>query len=126
MIMNIHHKEEVSKDKKVSNGNFICDHRPLKTKEWRVRLTVGGEKLSYDTDAGSSAVSLLETKLILNSKISDAVNGARFIFADLKDYFLEMFMANPECMKINYTYFPKDIRTKYYLYKTQCRWIYLY
>ena len=38
-------KDEVPKDKKVTYGNFICDHRPLKTEEWIVRLTVGGDKL---------------------------------------------------------------------------------
>ena len=108
-------KEEVPKNKKVTYGNFICDHRPLKTEEWRVRLTVGGDKLSYDADTGSPAASLLETKLILNSTISDAIHGARFMCVDLKDYFLATFMANPEFMKIHYKYFPEDIRIKYEL-----------
>ena len=108
-------KEEVPKEKKVTYGNFICDHRPLKSEEWKVRLTVGGDKLSYDADAGSTVASLLETKLILNSTISDAVLGARFMCADLKDYFLATFMANQEIMKIHYKYFPEDIRIKYNL-----------
>jgi hypothetical protein len=64
-------------DKKVTYGNFICDLRPLKTEKHRVRLTVGGDKLLYDVDAGSPAASLLETKLIINSTISDAHKGAR-------------------------------------------------
>ena len=106
-------KEEVPEDKKFTYGNFICDHRPLNTEEWRVRLTVGGDKFSYNADAGSPAASLLETKIILNSTISDAVNGARFMCADLKDYFLATFMANPKFMKIHYKYFPEDIRIKY-------------
>ena len=76
---------------------------------------MGGDKLSYDADAGSPAASLLETKLILNSTISDAIHGARFMCADLKDYFLATFMASPEFMKIHYKYFPEDIRNKYNL-----------
>ena len=76
---------------------------------------MGGDKLSYDADVGSPAASLLETKLILNSTISDAIHGARLMRADLKDYFLATFMANPEFMKIHYKYFPEYIRIKYEL-----------
>ena len=51
---------------------MICDFRPLKDDPYRVRLTVGGDKLEYDNDAGSPAASFIETKLILNITISDA------------------------------------------------------
>jgi hypothetical protein len=64
------HRSEVPSDKKVTYGNFICDYRPLKSEPYSVRLTVGGDKLPYDDDAGSPAALLLETKLILNSTIS--------------------------------------------------------
>jgi hypothetical protein len=77
---------------------------------------VGGDKLPYDDDSGSPATSLLETKLILNSTISDARRGARFLSADLKDHFLASPMRDPEYMKIKYKYFPEDIRTKYELW----------
>ena len=40
-------KKEVPKGKKVAYANYICDHRPLKEEEWRVRLTVGGGRLEY-------------------------------------------------------------------------------
>jgi hypothetical protein len=94
------HPHEVPPNKKVTYGNFICNHRPLKTEPYRVRLTVGGDKLPYDDDAGSPAASLLETKLILNSTISDAAKGARFLTADLKDHFLASPMKLPEYMRI--------------------------
>jgi hypothetical protein len=93
-------------DKKVTYGNFICDYRPLKSESYRVRLTVGGDKLPYEDDAGSPAASLLETKLLLNSTISDAEQGARFLCADLKDHFLASPMANPEYMRIKYKHSP--------------------
>jgi hypothetical protein len=107
------HKTEVPSDKKVTYGNFICDYRPLKSEPYRVRLTVGGDKLPYDDDAGSPAASLLETKLILNSTISDADKGARFLTADLKDHFLASPMKDPEFMRIKYKYFPAAIRQQY-------------
>jgi hypothetical protein len=107
------HKHEVPHDKKVTYGNFICDYRPLKTEKYRVRLTVGGDKLPYEDDAGSPAASLLETKLILNSTISDAAVGARFLTADLKDHFLASPMKDPEFMRIKYKYFPQAVRKQY-------------
>ena len=47
-------------------------------------MTVGGDKLDYNDDAASPAATLLETKLLLNSVISDAHNGARFMTIDIK------------------------------------------
>ena len=51
---------------------FVCDERPLKLDPFRIRIEVGGDKLSYDEDAGSPATDLLETKLLANSTISDS------------------------------------------------------
>jgi len=90
------HKSEVPMGKVVTYGNFICDIRPLKSEKYRIRLTVGNDKLPYKADAGSPAASLLETKLFLNSTISDADKGARFACADLKDHFLATPMKEPE------------------------------
>jgi hypothetical protein len=108
-------RSEVPTDKKVTYGNFICDLRPLKEEPRRVRLTVGGDKLPYADDPGSPAASLLETKLIINSTISDAHRGARFLCADLKDHFLATPMKDPEFMRIKYKYFPQAIRDQYNL-----------
>jgi hypothetical protein len=108
-------KNEVPPDKKVTCGNFICDLRPIKTEKHRVRLTVGGDKLPYEDDAGSPPTYILETKLIINSTISDAHKGARFMRADLKGLFLATPMKDPEYMRIKYKYFSAAIRKKYNL-----------
>jgi hypothetical protein len=55
----------------------------------------------------------LETKLLLNSTISDADKGARFLCAGLKDHFLASPTKNSEYMRIKYKYFPADIRQRY-------------
>jgi len=57
----------------------------------------------------SPVASLLETKLILNSVISDADKGARFLTADVKDFFLAMPMQKPEFMKVLLNHSPPDI-----------------
>jgi len=98
------HKSEVPIGKVVTYGNFICDIRPLKSEKYRTRLTVGGDRLPYEADARSPTASLLETKLILNSTISDSDIGARFACADLKDHFLTTPMQDPEYMRVKYKY----------------------
>ena len=79
----------VPRDKKVIYASMVCDYRPLKDEKYRVRITIGGDKLPYYDDAGSPAVDLLKTKILLNSTISDARRGARFMCLDIKDHFLE-------------------------------------
>ena len=69
--------KEVPRDRKITYANMVCDYRPLKSDPYRVRLTVGGDRLQYDDDASSPAATLIETKLILNSTISDSAQGAR-------------------------------------------------
>jgi hypothetical protein len=108
-------KHDVPPHKKVTYGNFICDLRPLKAEKHRVRLTVGGDKLPYEEDAGAPAASLFKTKLLINSTISDSHKGARFMCADLKDHFLATPMKDPEYMRIHYKYFSPAMRQQYNL-----------
>ena len=55
----------------------MCDYSPLKSEPYRVKITVGGDRLEYPDDALSLAASILDSKLIFNSTISDARRGAR-------------------------------------------------
>ena len=74
-----------------------------------------GDKLTYNADAGAPAENMLETKILVNSTISDANRGARFMSADLKDFFLATPMEGDEYMKVSYKHFPQDIRDQYRL-----------
>ena len=91
-----------------------------------MRLVVGGDKLPYANDSGSPAANLLDTKIILNSFISQASKGARFLSCDLKDFFLTTPMATSEYMKIPYKYFPADIRKQYNLESILHADVYIY
>ena len=81
------HKRDIPNNKKATYANMVCDYRPLKSEKYRVRLTVGGDKLTCEFDVASPATSVLETKLIIKSFISDAHKGARFLTLDIKDFF---------------------------------------
>ena len=91
-------------------------HKPLKTDLNRVRITVVGDRLTYAEDAGSSAVNLLETKVLINSTISDAEKGAEFMTANIIDYFLATPRSQLEYMKDQYQHIPEDMQSIYNLY----------
>ena len=108
-------KGDVPTGRKVTYATYVVDYRPLKDEQYRVRITVGGDKLTYLDDAGSPAANLMETKLLVNSIISHAAMGARFMSADIKDYFLATPMERAEYMKVQYKHLPEDIRKLYNL-----------
>ena len=108
-------RAKVPTGRKVTYANPVCDYRPLKDDPYRIRLlTVGGDKLPYANDAGSPAASLLEAKLLFNSVISTP--GAKFISADIKNYFLCSPMKTFEYIKIPFRWIPEEIRQQYNLY----------
>ena len=53
-----------------------------------MQITISGDKLLFKNDIVSLAANLPETKILLNSTISDTDKGARFIYLDIKDHFL--------------------------------------
>ena len=93
--------------------SFVYDHRSLNTEPWRVRLTVGGNKLPYEVDAGSPAYNLIETKILVNSTISDAHKGAKSLSCDLKNFFLASPITQSEYMRVPIKHFPQDIKERY-------------
>ena len=54
---------DVPTNKAATYASFVCDHCLLKTEKWRVRIFVGGDRLTYSHDTGSPATSLPETKI---------------------------------------------------------------
>ena len=73
---------------------------PLKPKKHRVRHTVGGDKLDYEENESSPAVSLLDTKILSNNVISDTDKGAIYCTADIKNFYLNKPMKIYRCTKI--------------------------
>ena len=64
-------RHDVPKGSDVTYATYVLDYRSLKSEPYRVRITVGGNRLTYTEDSGSPAANLLETKVLLNSTISD-------------------------------------------------------
>ena len=67
--------ESILKDRKTTYASFVCDHRPYKDEPWRIRLVVGGDKLDYPWNTQFPTIYITETKVLLNSVISDTCKG---------------------------------------------------
>ena len=102
---------------KVTYAIFICDICPLKPEKHRVRLTAGGDKLDYEEDARSLVVSLLDTKILLNSVITDADKGSRYFTSDIKNFYLNNLMRTYRYMKIPIHLFTDEILEEYQIKK---------
>ena len=64
-------------------------------------MVVGGDKLDYVHDSSFPTTNLLETKVLLNSVISDTHKGESFPTCDLKDFFLATPMDEPDYIRIH-------------------------
>ena len=111
--INFIRKQDVPRNKKVTYANFVCDFRELKEEQYRVRMTLGGDKLEYTGETASPATNLLETKILVNSVISDAKKGARFMSLDIKDFFLQSNLPEKEYLRIHKRYFSNYFRQLY-------------
>lgn len=109
--MQMIHPAKIPTTKKITYATMVCDYRPLKSEKHRCRLVVGGDKLPYTADAAAPAANLLETKLLLNSTISQPT--ARFMSIDISNFFLSSTIPEPEFMKIHWSDIPEDILTRY-------------
>ncbi len=106
-------KAQVPKDRKVTYANFQCTIRPQKAETHRVRCTAGGDKLDYPFDASSPAVSMLDAKLHINSTISDAKRGARYLGLDIKNFYLGTPMEYYQYFRIHKQDIPQEILDEY-------------
>ena len=100
---------------KKNYANFVCDIKLSKTETHRVCLTVGGDKLTYDGNPSSPAISLLDLKIHLNSVISDACKGDRYLTADIINYYLNNPMENYQYRRIHLKDIPNEVVVEYSL-----------
>jgi hypothetical protein len=104
---------QVPKGRKVTYATFVCTMRPGKAEEYRIRMTVGGDRLDAFQDVRSPAVGHTDAKLHFNSTISDAKKGARYCTGDLKDFFLVSEMVNYQYMRVHRRYITPEIMEEY-------------
>ena len=108
-------RHTILKDKKITYANFFCNIKLSKTETRRDCLTVGGDKLTYDCDSSSPAISLIDLKIHLNSVISDARKDTRYLTVDIINYYLNNPLANYQYMRIHLKDIPNEVVIEYSL-----------
>ena len=83
----------------------MCNIKTQTSEYHRTRLTVEGKKLDYPADPSALAVGLMDTKINLNSVISDSKKGARYFVAKIKNYYLNNLLTHLKYMRIHTKYF---------------------
>jgi hypothetical protein len=79
----------------------ICEVCPEKDDPDHTHMTIGGNRICYPGDVGTNTVLLELVKLLLNSVLSR--KGARFSTINLKNFYLDTPMPDPEyiCIKLH-------------------------
>jgi len=114
-----HHKR-----KEIIYTKVVCEIRKGKDDENRTRITVGGNLICYPGDSGTNTASLELIKLMINSVISR--KGARFACIDIKNFYLDTPMEDPEYVRIKITDIPEEFILEYGLAGLEDKngWIY--
>eukprot|EP00804_Cyclotella_cryptica_P000450 CCRYP_019933-RA/>CCRYP_019933-RA protein AED:0.03 eAED:0.04 QI:0/0/0/1/0.4/0.16/6/0/1642 len=101
--------------KDVTYGRIVANYRAEKEDPYRIRLTVGSNRITYPGDCGTPTADMLTTKILLNSVIS--TKGARFMTIDIKGFYLNTPMVRPEYMRLKLSSIPDHIIKLYKLDK---------
>jgi hypothetical protein len=99
---------------KATYMRIVAAYRPEKTNPRRVRFTVDGDRIDYNGDGSTKTANLTTLKTFFNS-VNISTPKARFMAADLKDFYLETPMEEFEYMRIPVSVIPESIMTEYRL-----------
>ena len=100
-------------DRTVTYTRIVVDYRSQKDDPNRVRITVGGNLIDYPGELTTRTADLTTTKLMWNSVIS--TEGAKYMTADIKSFYLETPLDRFEYMKMDLNLFPQEFRDEYNL-----------
>ena len=110
-------KNKVPQDrwKDVTYGRIGANYQPEKEDPYRIRLTIGGDRINYNEDCGIPIADLLTVKLLLNSIVSTP--GAKFFTMDIKDFYLNINLPRYEYLRLKISDMPDNVIKAYGLYK---------
>jgi hypothetical protein len=88
----------IPKDRTVTYARTVVDFRPQKADPNRVRITVGGNLITYPGEVTTRTADMVTSKILWNSVVSTP--GAKYCCADVKNFYLETPMDRYEYMRI--------------------------
>jgi hypothetical protein len=101
------------KCKEICHTMVVCEVRPEKDDPDRIRITIGGNRICYPGNVGTNSASLELVKLLLNTVLSR--KGAWFSTIDLKNFYLDTPMPDPEYVRIELSDIPDEFIKEYNL-----------
>ena len=104
---------DIPHGRKATYLRVVSAFRPEKENPRRVRWTCGGDKVDYPFDVSTKTADLTTAKLLINSVLS--TKYAKFLTADLKDFYLGTPMDRYEYMRIPIAMIPEVIIEQYNL-----------
>jgi hypothetical protein len=115
----------IPKDRKITYGKLVGDHKPNKAEKKRVRLTVGGNRLDCTSELATSTADITTFKILINSTFSTE-DAKMMMMMDIKIYYLGTPLPRYEYMCLPFSIIPDEIITKYNLREMSVGgWVYL-
>ena len=88
------HTSTIPVHKRITYDFLMVYNCPNKAEKYRIRPTVGGDKLEFTGDSSSvAALSISSAKLLLNSTVS--TDEVFFINVDTNDFSIDIFFLTP-------------------------------
>ena len=108
-------RDQIPKHKKTTYMRIVAAYRPEKSNPHRVRFTCGGDKIEYHGDVSTKTADLTTVKCHINDVLSTP--DAKYMTADLSNFYLETPMDDYEYMRIPVWVVPDTIMLEYDLAK---------
>ena len=86
-------------------GRLVCDIKEHKSETHQTRLTVGGNLHDFPGMLSTPATTVTTAKCLFNSVISTP--GAKCLVADIKKFYLNNDLPDPEYMKLQLHIIPQ-------------------
>ena len=106
-------KSKVPKDKNVTYGKIVYEAKPEKEEKERTRLTVDGNLLDFTGNLSAPTASVTTSECVFNSVVSTP--GARCLLTDIKHFYSNNTLPDPEFMRIPLKTIPLEIIDNYEL-----------
>ena len=100
-----------------SSQNHVCKlcvrHQTTEERDSQNPINCRGDRLEYHTDPSVPSVGLVDTKIHLNSTISDVKRGDPYCVTDIEKVYLNNNLPHFQYMRIHIINFTAEFRKKY-------------
>ena len=107
------HIRNVPTNNTAAHIRMVADFRPRKPDPHRIRITVGGSKISVDYDIRTPTADLSTAKILINSTLS--TQGARWDRFDLMNMYLNKNLKDYENLRVHMSQIPEEFIQEYNL-----------